>query len=128
MDKFQTFEQCCAALGLDPASCLPEVSKFPAQHQESITALAKLMIISEAVNEGWKPNWNDLDDYKYLPWFDMEVEKRNPSGFRFVGSICVRTGSYSAGGSRLCFKSRDISDFVGKHYEDLWKAAMVFPG
>lgn len=49
MDKFQTFEQCCEALGLNPEACLPEVSNVPAKHQESITALAKLMSMIQRV-------------------------------------------------------------------------------
>ncbi len=125
MEKFDSFEKCCQALGLDPENCLPDVSKVPQHHQEAITSLTKLVIISEAVNDGWKPNWDDSNEEKWLPWFDMEVDSNNPSGFRFIVSRFGRTTSNSAGGSRLCFETEEQSDFVGKHYEDLWRAAMV---
>ena len=127
MEQFKTFEQCCQALSLDSDTCLPIVSVFPVQHQKAITALAKLIIIAEAVNEGWKPNWNDFSEIKWVPWFDMEVDQNNPSGFRFFDSYCDDALSYSAGGSRLCFKTPEICKFVGTKYEDLWRDAMVIP-
>ena len=120
MKQFKTFEQCCQALGLDADTCLPIVSVFPAQHQKAITALAKLMIIAEAVNEGWKPNWDDYEQRKWIPWWDLDAP-----GFRFLGSGYGYTASYSAGGSRLCFKTSDICKFVAENYIDLWKDAMV---
>ena len=125
MEQFKTFEQCCQAKGYDPENCLPDVTKLPKQHQQSITALAKLMIIAESVNGDWKPNWNDRSEDKWIPWFDMEVDKNNPSGFRFDDSFSGRSISGSAGGSRLCFVSAKVCKFVGQHYEDLWRAAMV---
>jgi hypothetical protein len=127
MEQFKTFEQCCQAQGLDSDTCLPIVSVFPAQHQKAITALAKLIIIAEAVNEGWNPNWNDRSEDKWFPWFDMEVDKNNPSGFRFHAPGCANANSRSAGGSRLCFKTPEICKFVGTNYEDLWRDAMVIP-
>lgn len=125
MEQFKTFEKCCQAQGLDPEKCLPDVTNMPKQFQQAIVNLTKLMIIAAAVNGSWKPDWNNSDEEKWFPWFDMEVDKRNPSGFLFGDSGCDCSASGSAGGSRLCFVSEEASDFVGKHYEDLWRGAMV---
>lgn len=118
--EFKTFEQCCVAKGYDPENCLPDVSKMPPQHQEAAIAIAKLYIITEAVNGDWKPNWDDYRELKWRPWFDMDAP-----GFRFFDSGYVYARSYSAGGSRLCYVSEEVSDFVATHYIDLWEKAMV---
>ena len=121
MQKLQTFEQCCAALGYDSENCLPDVSRMPKHHQSAATAIAKLYIIAEALNEGWKPNWNDYDERKWVPWFYLDAP-----GCLFFVSRYVFSASFSAGGSRLCFVSEEISDFAADTYKDLWSAAMLF--
>ena len=32
-------------------------------------ARRKLETITEALNEGWRPDWNNTNEYKYFPWF-----------------------------------------------------------
>ena len=123
MNKYPTFEACCEAKGYDPATVLPDVSMFPEQHREALLANAKLIIVAEAHNGDWKPNWDDDDEEKWYPWFDLEVDDRNPSGFRFNASTYDYSRSYV--GSRLCFASSEISHYVGKHFEDLYRAMMV---
>jgi len=71
--------------------------------------LAKLMIMS--LNEDWTPDWNDPNQVKYVPWFDM----RGSSGFRF--DVYVSWNSASVVGSRLCLKSRPLCEHIGKHPE-----------
>jgi hypothetical protein len=83
MPKIKTFEGACKALGID-AKKLPDVSMLPADHQDAIIAHYKLVIIAQALNEGWKPDWSDYNQYKYYPWFNV----RSGSGlsyFDFVG-------------------------------------------
>jgi hypothetical protein len=123
--KIKTFNDACKALQLDPKKVLPDVSIFPKAHQIALTAIAKLMIIVQALNEGWTPNWNDDDEYKYYGWFDMEKEKNNPSGFRLDGVTFNFTTSTV--GSRLCFKSREIAEWAFKQKEilQLYKEFMV---
>lgn len=125
MENFKTFELCCQALGLNPAEVLPDVSKVPQSHQEAIVNFTKLVIITEAVNEGWKPDWNNRSEEKWIPWFDMEVDSNNPAGFLFFVSLYDVPGTYSTGGSRLCFKTEEICEFVAKNYQDLFKGIMV---
>jgi hypothetical protein len=115
--KIKTFASACKALKLDPDKILPAVSPFPKNHQTALIAMAKLIIIVQALNEGWVPNWNNDNEYKYYGWFDMEKEKNNPSGFRLYGvdSYC----SCSDVGSRLCFKSRELAEYAFKQKEIL---------
>ena len=73
-DRVKSFEDACQVLGI--STNVPEVKGLPRKHQKAIIANYKLIIIAEALNEGWKPNWQDSDEYKYYPWFDMS----NPAG------------------------------------------------
>lgn len=120
-----SYEEACQKLEIPDG--IPDVSTFPTKHQASLIAFAKLVIIAEALNDKWEPDWNNGDEYKYYPWFDMEVDENNPSGFRFNDSYCEWTFTYSAGGSRLCFRTRALSDYAGKTFESLYRELMVIP-
>ena len=120
MEKIKTFEDACAALKLDPAA-LPGVTGLPEKHQKAIVAHYKLIIIAEALNDGWKPNWKDWDESKYYPWFDMDNDDDDQpgSGFSYGDYGCGRTGTCL--GSRLCFKTWELAEYAGKQFEELYK-------
>ena len=69
----KTFEDACEKLSIDPTK-LPDVSGVLEEFAKPIIAVYKLMIIYKAINNGWRPDWNDYGQYKYYPWL---------SGFRF---------------------------------------------
>lgn len=91
------------ALQLDPEK-LPDFSMAPAEDQKALTDHYKMIIIAKALNEGWKPNWNNDNEYKYYPWFDME------NGFVCCGRDF--DDACSIVGSRLCFRSSDIVEHL----------------
>jgi hypothetical protein len=120
--KVKTFEAACKKLGIDPKKAVPALPDNP--HNKALIALAKLFIIIQVINDGWKPDWNNNDEYKYYPWFDMEKTKSNPSGFSLDGVYDYYAAS--GVGSRLCFKSRDLAEYTVKQFIDLYKDYMVF--
>lgn len=127
-----SFEEACAKEGLNPLACLPDVSKSPDIDKPAIIGNAKLLIITRALNRHpdgslYEADWNDGDEYKYYPFFDMEVDDNNPSGFRFGASTYGWSDADSAGGSRLCFRTRALSDYAGKTFEGLYRDIMVVP-
>ena len=119
----KTFEDACKVKGLDPEKVLPDASTSPYGHDTAINAFAKLLIIAEALNEGWQPDWSNYDERKYYPWFDLEKSKSNPGGF-VVGYAFDFATSYV--GSRLCFKSRDLAQYAATQFADLYKLMMSF--
>lgn len=121
----KTFEEACTSRGYDAVKVLPDVSTFPAKHQKALTSHAKMIIVAEAINEGWEPDWNDGDEDKYYPWFDMEVDDNNGSGFRFGDAHCDYTATGTTGGSRLCFKTSKAAEYAAKQFIDLWRDMMV---
>lgn len=123
MELIKSFEEACKVKGLDPEKVVPDVSMYPEEHREAVVAVAKLFIIADVLNEGHVFNWNDWGEEKHYPWFDMEKEPNNPSGFRFDVSRCAY--HCTRVGSRLVFRTRKLSDYAGKQFEDLYRALMV---
>ena len=120
-EKVKSFEDACNTLGLNPEEFKIQYPEQFAHHSKAIQAHLKLVIIAEALNEGWTPNWDDWDERKYYPWFDMEGS--SGSGFSF--HVCVCDCSDSHVGSRLCFASRELAEYAGEQFTDLYKDYFV---
>lgn len=118
----RSFSDACKKLKLDPVKSLPKISGMPKRHQNAVIAQAKLTIITEALNGDWEADWNDSSQLKYYPWFWM-----NNPGFRFSVSFYTGAAADTGTGSRLCFKTRELSDYAGKKFLTLWRDLMVLP-
>lgn len=118
-DRVKSFEDACQVLGI--STNVPEVKGLPRKHQKAIIANYKLIVIAEALNEGWKPNWQDSDEYKYYPWFDMS----NPAGVGY--SVTSYTASLASAdfGSRLCLKNRELAIYFGQTFTDLFNDSLL---
>lgn len=119
-EMVKSFEDACQVLGI--STNVPDVKGLPRKHQSAIVANYKLIIIAEALNEGWKPNWQDSDEYKYYPWFDM----RNPAGVGCSDSVYAATFAIAGIGSRLCLKTRELAIYFGQQFTDLHNESMLF--
>jgi len=120
MKKIKTFADACKKLGLDPNK-LPDVSLLPEKHQKSIIAFFKLIIIVEAINNGWTPNWNNSNQYKYYAWFWVEASEQQPAGSGFSRSDYVSSYTHSYVGSRLCFETSEQAMYAAKQFGDLYQ-------
>ena len=90
--------------------------KFHPDDSPSIQAFGRLQIIAKALNEGWKPNWNDADEYKYYPWFRYEGRS-----FVFSAVTASYCRTHAGGGSRLCLKTSALAEYMGKQFIELYK-------
>ena len=146
-ERIKTFEDACNELGetneLVQAYRTAESNTSGNQKDVSdVVAYLKLRIIAAALNEGWKPNF-DGDECRYYPWFyiytkkeyeelDEDEKKECRVVYRSFSSASASGGvvyasvggasSYSdAGyGSRLSFKTREIAEYFGKQFIDIW--------
>lgn len=118
-DRVKSFEDACQVLGI--STNVPEVKGLPRKHQKAIIANYKLIIIAEALNEGWKPNWQDSDEYKYYPWFDMS----NPAGVGCSNTASTASGTFASIGSRLCLKNRELAIYFGQTFTDLFNDSLL---
>jgi len=80
-------------------------------------AYRQVKLIVKALNEGWVPDWGDGKWNKYYPWFDMGGS--SGSGFAYCDYGRWHACSYC--GSRFCFKSRELAEYAGKQFTDIYK-------
>ena len=116
---------------------------------KDVVAFLKLRIIADALNEGWHPKFTE-DECRYYPWFYIytkekydnfsEEEKHRRVG-RVVycgcnyacayGGVSSASADYDASyadaavGSHLAFSNRDLAEYAGKQFIDIW-ANLVF--
>ena len=142
-DRIKTFDDAFHAIG-DKHELVKDYKNLIVCYciPKDIIAFAKLRIIAEALNEGWKPTFKD-GECRYYPWFyiytkkeyeelDEDEKKECRVVYRSFSSASASGGvvyasvggasSYSdAGyGSRLSFKTREIAEYFGKQFIDIW--------
>lgn len=146
-DKVKTFEDAVAILGDEH----PLVAQFrviessfkEADNNLHLFAYARLVIIAEALNKGWKPKF-DGDEYRYYPWFNIyskeeyenldEDEMKNcrvvgrsyydasaNGGIVYANADSTTSYSYRSSGSRLAFKTMELAEYCGKQFIDIWE-------
>ena len=107
-----------------------------------IIAYAKLIIIAEALNEGWKPTFND-DEYIYYPalyrYTKEEYDELNENqkkelilvgqsniklnangGNIYAIEVCVSPYSISSIGYHIALKTSELAKYCGKQFIDIW--------
>jgi len=85
-------------------------------------AYKKLKLIVSALNEGWTPDWQNDNEWKYYPWFDMDDSS---SSGRFSFHCSGNRYSHSYCGSRLCFKSSDLCEYAAKTFLDIYRKFFI---
>ena len=85
-------------------------------------ARRKLEIIIEALNEGWKPDWESHSQSKWYPYF-----YRSTAGLGYSYAYYSPSNAFAITliGVRLCCKSEEIADYVGQQFFDLYKEMLL---
>lgn len=119
MDRVRTYEDACTELGEEP---LNEESLRNLGFTKDEIVYRKLKTIVRALNEGWVAKVYDNSEERYYPYF---YHNESPSGFAFCGSDFDYSCTFAGSGSRLCFKTRELSNYAGEQFLDLWKEFIV---
>jgi hypothetical protein len=99
---------------------VPDFSNLPTDMRKHFEAQYKMIVIAEALNEEWIPDWDNYDEYKYCPWFEM-----SPSSFAFDDSYYGYACAVAGGGSRLKFRTRELAEYAAKQFIDIWKDIQI---
>lgn len=112
-----------------------------------LTAFLKLRIITEALNEGWRPQFVE-DERRWYPYFRLytkeEIEKMddeikarvvarsyyNANAGGGVSYAYANNGSAGVGayyGSRLAFKTAELAEYAGKQFIDIYADFCFIP-
>ena len=148
MERIKTFEDACRELGENHPFVVQYNEIFnnyldgaAESNTCDIVAYLKLRIICAALNEGWEPQFTD-DEYRYYPDFVLYAKKdvegmddktKNElglfGGIAFAGACCgsVAAPAYNDFGdalayygSRLCLRTRELSEYCGRQFFALW--------
>ena len=112
-ERVKSFEDALAVTGR-PA--LPDVSNVPADLKECFEERYRSIVVVEALNEGWSPDWTDHNQQKWFPWFHHPVSS---SGFVFLGASYYFSLAAAGYGSRLCFKDSEMARYFGEQFIDI---------
>ncbi len=84
----------------------------------------KITTVVEALKEGYEFDWNNDEEWKHYPWWDMETYGDAPagSGFSLVAVYCVNT--LASVGARLSSKSEADAKFIAELMKDDYKVIM----
>lgn len=121
--RVTSYEEACERVGVEP---LTEERIKALELRPDEVARKKLEVITAALNEGWSPDWNNTNEYKYYPYFYIELRKHGA----YAGLSCTATdnaASYAnaAIGSRLCFHDYETAHYAGKTFTELYEQLLL---
>ena len=129
-NRVKSYADACKVLGIEP---MDEDSMKAQGFRPDEIARRQLETITEALNEGWKPNWADTDEYKYYPYFYIEVSEVQTeddtngasAGLSFAAANTAATSAYANFGSRLCFHDRETARYAGRTFTNLYAQILI---
>lgn len=129
-NRVKSYADACKVLGIEP---MDEDSMKAQGFRPDEIARRQLETITEALNEGWKPNWADTDEYKYYPYFYIEVSEvqtEDDTNGASAGLSCANTYHAATGtdayvGSRLCFHDRETARYAGRTFTNLYAQILI---
>lgn len=123
-DRVKTYEDACKVLGVEPIN--EQNAKAQGFRSDEI-ARRKLETIAAALNEGWKPDWNNTDQYKYYPYFYIQenTKGKGSAGLSFALTAYTATSTTASFGSRLCFYASRLARYAGNQFTDLYEQILI---
>lgn len=135
-DKVKTFMDAVEILGKNNKSVKDYYDVANISNAKSIIAFTKLRIIAEALNEGWQPQF-DMFEGGYYTSFDLiteyeferlEEEKKKESMIvclpneKVIYALVNSKLSISCENREISFKSRELAQYCGIQFMDIWEA------
>lgn len=123
-DRVKTYEDACKVLGVEPIN--EQNAKAQGFRSDEI-ARRKLETIAAALNEGWKPDWNNTDQYKYYPYFYIQenAKGKGSAGLSYAASYIAATNTFASIGSRLCFYASRLARYASNQFTDLYEQILI---
>lgn len=123
-DRVKTYEDACKVLGVEPIN--EQNAKAQGFRSDEI-ARRKLETIAAALNEGWKPDWNNTDQYKYYPYFYIQENAYHGAraGLSFADTHNAASYTTAHVGSRLCFYASRLARYAGNQFTDLYEQILI---
>nr|WP_199082600.1 hypothetical protein [Pedobacter sp. ASV19] len=117
--QIDSWEAACRVHKIDPVKSLPDLSCLPADFREPIEARIQLELIAAAFRKNRVPNL--VTDDLFVPWFDVEEDDSDPSGFRFSYDAWTDSDTYTGVGARLAVFTSEDAEYFSKQFLHLFK-------
>lgn len=123
-DRVKTYEDACKVLGVEPIN--EQNAKAQGFRSDEI-ARRKLETIAAALNEGWKPDWNNTDQYKYYPYFYIQenAKGKGSAGLSYASTANAAACTVAYFGSRLCFYASRLARYASNQFTDLYEQILI---
>ena len=148
MERIKTFADAVAELsnramrGDKDAGKLLDEWKISSQVcSKDLLAYLKLRIITYALNEGWEPQYTK-GELRWYFWYDIITKEQyyklsaeekirvvgrgGYNAYAYYGLVYANanhasSSSYTGYGSRLAFKSRELAEYAGKQFVEIYE-------
>ena len=127
ISKETPYEDACKLNGAAPMT-LADFEKFPENQRQYMLSVHRVVTVIEAQKQDRLFDWNDDDQDKYSPWWDMETygEAEPGSGFAYYVYGCATT--YTGVGARLSNFSTEETKFIAEVMFEDYKVIMKDQG
>ncbi|MHB1278271.1 MAG: hypothetical protein ACYC1Q_07725 [Bacteroidia bacterium] len=127
ISKETPYEDACKLNGAAPMT-LADFEKFPENQRQYMFSMHRVVTVIEAQKQDRLFDWNDEDQDKYSPWWDMETygEAEPGSGFAFFDYVGTGTDTYV--GARLSNFSSEETRFIAEVMFEDYKVIMKDQG
>lgn len=112
-ERVKTFSDVCTILGKSEEDFKPGYNE-----DESDAAMRKVKAIVKVLNEGWYPDFENHNQYKYIPWFKKE------RGCQVFDCVFYWYGSTDVPAPSL-LKSEELAKYAGKQFLDIYIKAFA---
>lgn len=123
-ERIKSYADACNILGIEPMN--EQNMKAQGFRLDEI-ARRKLETITEALNEGWKPDWNNTDQYKYYPYFYIkeDAKEKGYAGLSSANAYNAAPNTAAYVGSRLCFHDSATARYAGNTFTELYEQFLI---
>ena len=119
----KSYDDACKVLGIAE---MDEKGMKSCGFRPDEIARRKLETITAALNDGWVPDWNNTDEWKFYPYFAIEPNHYGAlAGLSYAGTYSAASSSDAYIGSRLCFHDRETAAYAGRTFADLYAQILV---
>ena len=113
-DKIRYYSDICLELGVEELT-IEHFNFLPIEQREKMLAYHKICNISKIFNAGWVPNFTDLNQRKFFPYFI-----KNKDGSWSVASFADFDVDCSALGFGLYFKEEELALFAVNLFKEIY--------
>lgn len=116
LEKIKTVDDAFKATGRPKVN----FSNIPEDLREYFESTYNAVVVTEALNGGKKPDWDNRNELKWRPWFVMSA-----SAFGLYDAGCAYSGSSAGSGSRLQNIDEETAEYSATQFVDVWKGVQI---